>query len=201
MRHGDTKFNTGDPATDRAKGKLDLPLVERGHAKAAADAQKLKAFAVEEVHHSPLKRSAQTAAHVTHTTGAKAVADPGLDPWDIGYLGGQLRKDVQDRVDYYIAHKNRPVPDGEPYGDFWKRITDAFAALMQRAADVEGVLVVVGHSDGIEAVTSWLDGTVPGAQTATNGVDPGAILIFEKKGRSWQWKMWSGSQSKEKDEE
>jgi broad specificity phosphatase PhoE len=201
-RHGETKFNTGDPDTDRAKGIMDLPLVEKGHEKAKLDGKELKAFQIAEVHHSPLKRSAQSAQHIASATGGKLVSDPGLDPWDIGYLGGQLRKDVADRVDYYIAHKNRPVPDGEPYGDFWKRITEAFSKVLKRSEGLdESALAVVGHSDGIEALTSWLDGTIPGAQTASNGINPGAILIFEKKGGKWTWREWAGSASHEKDEE
>jgi len=201
-RHGNTKFNTGNPDTDRAKGILDLPLTEEGHAKAIEDGKKLKKFEIAEVHHSPLKRSAQSAQHIAAATGGKLISDTGLDPWDIGYLGGQLRKDVADRVDYYIAHKNRPVPDGEPYGDFWKRITEAFSRILKRSEGLDGeAIVVVGHSDGIESVTSWLDGTVPGAQTANNGIKPGAIIIFEKKGGHWTWTEYAGSASHEKDEE
>lgn len=201
-RHGKTRFNTGNPDTDRAKGVLDLPLTSEGHAQAASDAKKLAQVKVAEIHHSPLKRSAQTADHFASKTGAKLVANADLNPWDIGYLGGQLRKDIADRVDYYIAHKNRPVPDGEPYGDFWKRITSAFASILKRAEGLgDQAVVVVGHSDGIEAITAWLDGSLPEAATATNDITPGSILKFEKRGGKWTWREWSGSKSAERDEE
>jgi probable phosphoglycerate mutase len=201
-RHGATKFNTGNPDTDRAKGTLDLPLTEEGHAESIADAKRLAKVEIAAIHHGSLKRSTQSAKHIAAATGAPQVEDPRLDAWDIGYLGGQLRKDVADRVDYYIAHKNRPVPEGEPYGDFWKRITEAFASILKKAEGLDdAALAMIGHSDGIEAITSWMDGTLPGAVEAGTMITPGSILIFEKKGGKWTWKEWSGSASHEKDEE
>src|SRR6266853_411043 len=78
VRHGDTKFNTGDPATDRAKGIQDLPLVERGYEKAREDAKQLAPLNIAEVHHSPLKRSSQSAAPIISATGAKPVSNADL---------------------------------------------------------------------------------------------------------------------------
>src|ERR1700687_3339737 len=101
--HAETAFNTGDPDTDRAKGtKFNIGLTRAGFEAANADARKLSAYAIKEVHHGTMLRSKQTVAPILTATGAKEVATEALDPWDIGYLSGQLRKEIADRIDYYI---------------------------------------------------------------------------------------------------
>ena len=207
-RHGETAWNTGDPETDRAKGiENDLPLTRKGHEEAISNGKKLAPYAIAEIHASKMLRSKQSVAHVAEATGAKVIEDAALDPWDVGYLAGQLRKEIADRVDYYISHPRREVPEGEPYGEYWKRITEAFARILKKAEGLEHedggycAIDVNGHSDGTEAVTSWLDGSLPEAHTAQHSIKPGAILIFEKVGRSWKWDEWSGGASSERDEE
>jgi broad specificity phosphatase PhoE len=199
VRHGKTRFNTGNPATDRAKGQAyDLPLTEEGHAEAKLDAKKLASRSIKEIHHGPLRRSRETATHIAAATGASNHNNDDLKPWDVGYLSGQLRAEIADRIEYYIRHKNRPVPDGEPYVDFYKRTTDSLASILKRAAALDDeAIVVVGHSDEIEAWEAFLTGRLPEAHTVKNAAATGAILVLEKRGSRW---TMSECEGRERDE-
>ncbi len=201
-RHAQTAWNTGDPATDRAKGvKNDLPITDQGRKAAEADARALAAYDIAEVHRSKMLRSKQTVAPIVAATGASEHVNDALDPWDVGYLSGQLREQVAERVDYYIAHPRRAIPDGEPYGDFWKRITEAFATLLKRAEELEDRAVLVSsHSDGIEALEAWLKGTLPEAHTVGNSISPASILKYTKRGGKWTGREWTGGKGEPEDE-
>jgi broad specificity phosphatase PhoE len=206
-RHAETAWNTGDPDTDKAKGtKNDLPLTGKGIEKANEDAQLLSGYDIAEAHRSAMLRSKQTVAPVLAATGAKEIVNAAFDPWDVGYLSGMLRKDIADRVEYYIAHPKRTVPDGISYGEFWDAITEAFASVLKRAEELEDedeypAIYINGHSDGIEAVESWLKDNTPSAHTVEHSQSPGAILMFQKRKGSWKVSEWEGTKSSEKDEE
>ena len=184
-RHGSTEWNTGDPDTERAKGQKDMPLSDTGHKEAVRDGKFLAQYPIAEIHHGELSRSKESARHIADETGARAIQDGPL-PWDIGYLTGQLRKDIADRVDYYIRHDKRPVPDGESHADVRDRVESFLAKLLKKAEGLDGkALAWVSHSDEMQIVRAFLTGGDPVAVEAGVGPAPATILRVTKQGGKW----------------
>lgn len=185
-RHGSTKWNTGDPATERAKGQTDIELTAEGHKESEYDGQYLSQYPITEVHHGPLKRSAQSARHIADATGAKAVEDAPM-PWDIGYLAGQLRREIADRIEYYIRNSSKAIPDGESHSDVRDRTETFLAKLLKKAESLEGsALAWVSHSDEMQIVREFITGEGAEAVEAGVGPAPATIMKLTKRGGKWR---------------
>jgi broad specificity phosphatase PhoE len=63
VRHGQTAWNVGAPSAEgeRFRGRVDLPLNERGHAQALALAERLADEPIAAIYASPLQRAMETA--------------------------------------------------------------------------------------------------------------------------------------------
>ena len=187
VRHGRTRFNSSDPDKDKLKGtRFDLPLTDEGFAKGRKDAAAIAPYAVAKVYHSPMLRAKQTAREIA---GARESIE-GLKPWDVGYLSGQARVTARDRIEYYIRHPFRAIPEGDAYRDFWNEVTAAVSKILKEAVDADGALVIVTHSCNVLAIDAYLDGGTPRAHIEGEMPPPGAILILQKHGGKWRMNEW-----------
>ena len=87
-RHGDTAWTDSRQHT----GRTDLPLNERGEARARQLGERLQRFSFARVFTSPLQRASKTCELAGF--GAVAEVDPDLVEWDYGRFEGKLTKDV-----------------------------------------------------------------------------------------------------------
>src|SRR5438128_2292875 len=166
VRHGSTSFNKGGDG-DRIKGvKFDLPLTKKGREEADETALTVGKYDIASVESSPLLRSIQTASAVGRETGLTPKPDKRLNPWDVGYLSGQKRTTVHDRIKYYIENPHKPVPEGEKYQTFFDKFNDKLISKMKEAESTQGKgHVLVTHSCGALAADHVINDKMPQVHT------------------------------------
>jgi broad specificity phosphatase PhoE len=190
IRHGATSFNQGSDSTSRLKGtRFDLPLTDEGHEQAKKAGEYLSQFPIESVQHSDLLRSSQTARHIEQATGKKSSVNDALDPWDVGYLSGHTRESARARIEYYIKHPDKVVPEGQSYNEFYDPWDKSLAKDMRLAEKAHNsptfnALVRVTHSCNVAALPSVLDQSEPKFHSET-GEKPGGIIKIHKRGGHW----------------
>lgn len=187
VRHGKTKFNTGNEE-DRLKGiKFDLPLTDEGQKQADMDGKVLSNYQIAHIEHSPMERSRQTAETISKATGATSKPNASLDPWDVGFMSGMKRTSAHDLVTHYINRPDHAPRDGERYSDWFDVYGNALASAMARADETLGeAQVIVTHSCGLLAADAIIKGIArPKAHTDPHHAAPGRIMTIEKKNGRW----------------
>lgn len=110
VRHGQTDLNKDADF----KGELQIGLNEEGHKQAEKLAQLFKGKVLGGIHHSTLKRAAETAAPIL--AGRDIVPDvtDDLNSLDVGDLAGEPKNDKNmDKMNYYQDHTEEVIPGGE----------------------------------------------------------------------------------------
>jgi ribonuclease H / adenosylcobalamin/alpha-ribazole phosphatase len=150
VRHGETRFT----AQRRYSGRGDIPLTERGLARAGALARRLAAIGrpIDAVVTSPLERCVRTAEIVA--AGAPIAVDDDLVECDFGDWEGLTFADVRsrwpDEVAGWLASTATAPPGGEALDAVAVRIERAVARL--RTNQPSGVVVAVSHVSPIKLV-------------------------------------------------
>jgi broad specificity phosphatase PhoE len=135
-RHGDTDWTD----SHRRTGRTDLPLNERGEARARQLGDELHRFTFAQVSTSPLQRASKTCELAGY--GTVAITDPNLVEWDYGRYEGMLTKDIhKDRAGWELFRDG--CPDGEFPEDVAVR-ADRFIAAV-RAANGDVLAFSSGH--------------------------------------------------------
>ena len=149
-RHGQTAWNVGASSAEgeRFRGRIDLPLNERGHAQALALAERLADEPIAAIYASPLRRAIETAEPTARRLGLTVQPLEGIV--DINY-GDWQEHPHSEVARLYPAlyrqwlqepHLVRP-PGGESLGEVRDR---AMAALRQVIARYQGqTILVVAH--------------------------------------------------------
>ncbi len=152
LRHGETEYLR----EHRFQGQAETPLSARGRLQAAlggeriahptrAPALPVPAGPPRFVAHSPLRRTAETAAAVSAALGAAGAHDvpvlaiPGLVEIHQGAWEGLTQEEVADRFAAELAGwRRRPweahAPGGESLGDVDRRVREGVAPLLARLA-------------------------------------------------------------------
>jgi probable phosphoglycerate mutase len=145
-RHGDTAWTDSRQHT----GRTDLPLNERGEARARQIGEQLQRFSFVRVFTSPLQRASKTCALAGF--GAVANVDPDLVEWDYGQFEGKLTRDiVSERPGWEMFRDG--CPDGEAPGDVAAR-ADRFIA---RVRSIEGDVLAFSSGHIIRMIAArWL---------------------------------------------
>jgi len=187
-RHGATSFNGNSDAESKLKGtRFDLPLIADGQKEAKETASFLADFPIGSIKHSLMLRSKQTADAIADKVGMKSTADENLDPWDVGFLSGHTKESAQDRIEYYIKHGNKPIPEGESYEEWFDRFEEGLMAAMKQAqAEPDKAHVRVSHSCGLMAARSIINGEPHQFYSEGTTEEPGAVVKIEKKGGKWR---------------
>jgi len=185
VRHGKTEFNNGD--NSRLKGtEYDLPLTDEGHDEAGRAAEYLSDYPISSIHSSDMRRATETAGHISRSTGVPVSKDSRFDPWDVGYLAGHKRTDAQDRIEYYIKHPDKTVPEGEPYQDWHDRYEGGLLSEMKAAEkEPDKARVVVSHSCNAMAARAIVKGDDPEFY-GEHSENPGGVIRIRKTGGQWR---------------
>lgn len=119
LRHGSTGLND----KGLARGSADVPLDAHGVLEAKRLAQALKGQDVGSITTDDMKRTTQTAAIIGHAIHVPVTHDRKLRTLDIGSLSGQPDDKVLPMVAKHIKdHPDTPLPDGESYNDYVRRV-------------------------------------------------------------------------------
>lgn len=142
IRHGESEADI----LNVHEGRADFNLTERGHGQAEAMAEYVaKNYRLTKIYASPLKRAAQTAAHLSAKTGTNLIYDENLMEFNNGLLAG-LSHEEADRL--YPEVENLPI-DRAVYGQeskvaFRNRAIKALERVLSEQ-ETDSVAAIVTH--------------------------------------------------------
>ena len=171
QRHGQTTLN----AKKSFRGRLDPPLDSKGLSQAedAADALKNDNIKVERVVSSPLLRAVQTADAIAEVYNLPVVQDRGLISWNVGFLGGKLKEDFQELLEYFIENKKSVIPDGESLDDLEQRTYEFFDKELRS----DKLTCFVTHNSNIVCLQNQIEGNTSGIPESDEvSVKPGGTM-------------------------
>lgn len=164
VRHRQTALN----AQGRFRGRLDVPLDDRGFVQAADVSRKLAGAGVRAVYTSPLLRTVQTAQSIAHACRARITELPDLIDLDHGGWEGLTPAEADDRdPDEFQRFRKDPqnatVPGGERMSDVERRLLAALTSIAERhgAEPIAAVSheipirLVIAAVAGIEGPSFW----------------------------------------------
>lgn len=145
-RHGDTAWTESRQRT----GRTDLPLNERGEARARQLGERLRRFSFARVFTSPLQRARTTCELAGY--GAAAEVDADLVEWDYGRYEGTLTRNI---------HKERPgwemFRDGCPGGESPQDVAVRADRFIRRARAIDGDTLAFSSAHMIRMIAArWL---------------------------------------------
>lgn len=156
IRHGSTSMNADDPAKDKIRGFVNVPLSEDGKKEAQQTADQLKSSGITTLVTSDLKRARQTADAIAKTTGATVVENPGFRPWHLGpTIEGKPTKEMLPVIAGYTEKPDKVPPGGESFNNFKDRFLGAFHDTQEKYPD-ENVGIVT-HYRGSKLMDAWRD--------------------------------------------
>ncbi len=153
MRHGTTP-TTGKMLPGQAAG---LHLSEKGHAEAAAAAERIAALtkSPSAVYASPLERTRETAAPIARTLGLRVRTAPGLVEVDVGEWTEQPLTRLYRAREWPTVQRwpgGFRFPGGESFAEMSVRSMDAVLGLV--AEHPGETIVAVSHADPIKAIVA-----------------------------------------------
>ena len=171
VRHGETEANS----EGKTRGRMQVPLDERGGRQADRAAAWLKQKRVARIVSSPVNRSLETAYAIANMTGAQVEMDDRLASLDIGDMAGEDGQQSQGRIEEYEANPGEPMPGGESFAEFKARVEDVLTELLQSATP-DAPAAVVTHDSVITEIFRLL----MGEQIPVGGqVPPGGVAAVE----------------------
>lgn len=154
VRHGETALNAA-----RTLQPFDTPLSTRGHAQAAAAAQRLKSFGLAGILSSDQPRALQTADAIAGVTGLSVQTTPLLQERNFGDLRGQ----PYDNLSFDPLAMAEAPANGESMAEFAARVAEAFAFARRCQARLGGPLAVVTHGLVVRGLFAGHVSYAPGA--------------------------------------
>ena len=166
VRHGETAWSL----TGRHTGLTDLPLTERGEARAQLLKERLRVIRFARVFSSPLRRARHTGELAGF--GGSIVLDPDLIEWNYGRYEGRTSADIRRaRPDWELFR------DGCPGGESVSEITERVDSVVARLRTLPGRVLIFssGHVLRVLAVR-WVEApTMLGRGLA---LDPTCISVL-----------------------
>ncbi len=143
MRHGETEYNRADVF----RGRVDLPLNERGKEQARAAAGCLREEDFEAFYSSPLLRAVQTAQAIAGNHGGEVSPREHFTDVDYGDWSGKSIEEIRKNWPReFSMWENDPegvvFPGGEGVREVRERLS---AGLDKLSREHEGTILLVGH--------------------------------------------------------
>ena len=160
VRHGETELNRDGVF----RGRLDVPLNDRGRLQAEAAAEALSGTQVTAVYSSPLSRAYDTGAAIAARHGVQVVIDEAFHNFDLGEWQGRPKESVrQESPELWDLWVNDPthlrIPGGETLEDVRDRAHERALELVEKHRDER--IVVATH----RSVAKLLGGALLGLGT------------------------------------
>lgn len=153
VRHGQSEGNAGGII----QGRTDFGLTDLGRRQAELTALHIAGFQPMRVLSSPLQRAWQTAEPIAAVLRLPVEAEPDLQEFDVGEIGGLTGQQARERFPNLAELWPHALPGSESREAFNRRIRDA----LTRMLDMDAVVVAVAHG-----------GVVSGICYAVLGIDP-----------------------------
>ena len=146
VRHGETAWNVEEVF----RGRIDIPLNERGLKQAELLGERLSGEDIIAVYSSPLRRALRTAEEVAKHHGLKVEVAEELVDLDYGEWQGLSHGTVREKYkELYEVWLKAPhlvrMPGGESLDDLRKRALGFVERVVERYGDREGAVVLVSH--------------------------------------------------------
>jgi broad specificity phosphatase PhoE len=143
VRHGETEYNRADVF----RGRIDLPLNERGRMQARAAAEHLSATPFQAFCSSPLLRSMETAGEIAAPHQGEVTPLDSFIDVDYGHWSGKSIEEVRSswpkEFALWASDPERAVfPGGESMQEVRERLEKGLETL---ARDHDGGVLLVGH--------------------------------------------------------
>jgi broad specificity phosphatase PhoE len=170
VRHG----STTDSGKNIFRGQRDSALDKKGF----VDAHSLKDFFKNKEWHrifcSPMTRAIQTATIICDDQAEyQPETTPGLEPWDVGELTGQIKNEAnKKKMEYFVEHPNITPKDGESLEDFQRRIWPIIANAIELGWKQGVPCVVVVHSSIVHSFNHLIEGV----NHEDKAVNPGGVM-------------------------
>ena len=154
VRHGETDWNVAEVF----RGRIDVPLNERGLRKAELLAEYLENVPVDAIYSSPLKRAWQTAEAIAGRKGREVKVAPALLDFDFGVWQGLSHSEVRQKYpEAYDDWLSRPeqlrIPGGEDLGEVGER---ALALVNEVIANGLASVALVTHRVIIKVLSTHI---------------------------------------------
>ena len=178
VRQGSTSFNDGK---EKLRGRLPLPLSRKGNEEAMSAAEKLKSLKLDfkDLHTSPLKRSVQTADHVSNEVGMEPIKTDKLTDWNTGNFTGKTVQETLSDIHNFMNNPSKSIPGGESFNDFKKRAIPFLKSLVE--SDDNHLVVTHNRVVTLLKALSNSDGTNPDMSTMKKKgpLEPGGIMTID----------------------
>ncbi len=157
VRHGETPWSRSQEF--RFRGRIDIPLTERGELQAKAVAEHLKDKRLTAIYTSPLKRARDTAIEIAKFHNLPVINHQGFIDLNFGTWEGVLHEELK-RVQpkKYNRWLNEPhtmdFADGESLDIVRNRIEDAIAELVNKHENE--TIVIATHGAVLRVILCFL---------------------------------------------
>ena len=187
LRHGDTVLNRDG----KFRGRLNVPLDEKGQTSAEAAADKLRGMGITRIISSGMDRAKQTAQIVADKLSVKDVTvDDRLSPLDVGVFQGHDRKANWTQFVRYLDNPHETIPSGEKVNDFRGRNSEFLNEVLPQAKE-NGPFLAIAHTSNI--TTAKDHGTnAPSRPEENEIVPPGGIAAIMSDG---SFKVMGGAEA------
>lgn len=156
IRHGETNWNK----EGRLQGRTDIELNENGIKQAENARKLLKAYKIDLIVSSPLKRAMKTAQIINEEKNCPIILDKRIEERGYGDIEGRIRKEITDEVinskqldNYKINKKYMGI---EPIQDLCSRVWSLIDDLRKDYTDRN--ILLVTHGGTIRAIDGYFYG-------------------------------------------
>ena len=185
LRHGETEWNL----TGRWQGQAaDTSLTKGGREQARMVARRLRAYPVQAIYSSDLKRAWDTACIVGDQLGMQPVADPALRESDIGAWTGLTWDEIAERFPDDLAAMFAGEDVRRGGGETMAELTDRLAATAYRlAANHPGdTVLLVSHGAALRSLVAHaLHASLPQMQRIAIGGNTALSVLRVRDGQMW----------------
>ena len=156
VRHGETEWNQ----QRRYQGQTDIPLNEIGREQALTIAPRMKAYDIDVVYSSDLKRAFETAAIISESVGMDIQPDQRLRELSFGVFEGltfaQIEEQWPKELAAWMIDRSNTPPEGESMEQFAARLDDFLVHI--RANHQDETVLIVSHGGSLKQIIRTLLG-------------------------------------------
>jgi len=170
VRHGESQWNV----EDKICGVTDSPLTEKGHQQAIETGKAILAAGIyaDIILHSPLKRAAATATHISEITGIPIREEPRLIEQSFGiWEGTSPRSSIE-----FLRAKQNFINSFES-GESMFRVAQRIYNLLDELKQDERTYILVAHNGIARFVKSYFQ-DMGNEEFAAFGVKNGEVCRF-----------------------
>lgn len=150
MRHGETERNV----TDEPRGRLEIPLDEKGHREAMRTGEWLKDKGISLIVSSPVERAIESAYEVSQALDVPVETDDRLASLDLGDMTDDDAGPTSDRVAEFFEHPGEQIPgSSESPNEFDDRVASVMRAYLGK-----GTVLFVTHDSVVCSMFRQLRG-------------------------------------------